>query len=49
MNRIQNSLKNPLTMTILNNIKMSTCGFKSVSHVIFDVDGLLLGNLNNFN
>ncbi|CRL06017.1 CLUMA_CG018983, isoform A [Clunio marinus] len=42
MNRLQSSLKNPLTMTILNTIKSSTAGFKTVSHCIFDMDGLLL-------
>lgn len=46
MNILQSSVKSPLTMTILNNtIKTSAAGFKSVSHVCFDMDGLLLGRL----
>lgn len=44
MNFLQSSLRNPLTMTIVNSAKGSTAGYKTVSHVIFDMDGLLLGN-----
>lgn len=43
MNRIQSSLKTPLAMTILNSLKSSAAGYKTVTHCIFDMDGLLLG------
>lgn len=43
MNRIQSSLKNPITMTILNTIKTTAAGYKTVTHCVFDMDGLLLG------
>jgi pseudouridine-5'-monophosphatase len=38
MNRLQSSFKNPLAMVIKNQI----AGFKTVTHCIFDMDGLLL-------
>lgn len=44
MNRIHSSLKNPLAMTILSTIKTSAAGYKPVTHCVFDMDGLLLGN-----
>lgn len=43
MNRIQSSFKNPITMTILNTIKTTAAGYKTVTHCVFDMDGLLLG------
>lgn len=43
MNRIQSSLKNPLAMTIYSTLKNPTAGFKTVTHCVFDMDGLLLG------
>lgn len=48
MNRIQSSLKSPLTMTILSTIKPSAAGYKTVTHCVFDMDGLLLGNYKSF-
>lgn len=44
MNFLQSSVKTPLTMTLLNSIKTSAAGYKTVTHVCFDMDGLLLGN-----
>lgn len=43
LNRIQSSLKNPLAMTILSTVKTSAAGYKTVTHCVFDMDGLLLG------
>lgn len=43
MNFLQSSLKSPQIMTIFNTVKTSAAGFKTVSHCIFDMDGLLLG------
>lgn len=48
MNRIQSAFKNPLTMTILNTVKTTTAGFKTVTHCIFDMDGLLLGKYSDY-
>lgn len=44
MNFLQSSLKNPLKMTILNTFNAGSAGFKTVTHCVFDMDGLLLGN-----
>ena len=32
-------------MTVFNTIKTSAAGYKTVTHCVFDMDGLLLGNI----